>query len=447
MISRGFAIEYFIEGGRSRSGRMMAPRTGLLGMTVRSYLRDHSRPLVFVPVYIGYEKLIEGSSFVSELEGKPKRNESLWGLLGMVRRLHRDFGRVHVNFGRPLALGELLDVVRPGWSVEPNIDLASDWVRDAVRAAAEDVTRRINDAVVVNPINLVALVVLATRKHCIDEGGLQRSIEHYRALLAQAAPGHDAIPYPRESAQEIVGYALRLGAIERVPHVLGDLLRVPAEQAAQLAYFRNNVVHLFALPAVIACLVSHNPCIERRRFNAAVAGIYGLLRAELFLHWQPHELASALDATLAVLLARGLIRSLDGNLAAAEANSQEWAELRLIGETIRPTLERNFLILALLQHHGSGQLCRGDLEQAGHLLGQRLALLYEFNASEFSERASFSSVAGNLIDSGLLMEAENGMLHFDERISEPAEHTELLLPAELRQAVRRIAAGEDLVAL
>jgi glycerol-3-phosphate O-acyltransferase len=316
-------------------------------------------------------------------------------------------------------------------------------VRDVVRAAAEDLTRRINGAAAVNPVNLVALALLATPKHCIDEGGMHRAIEHYRALLMETRPGPDPISYPHQSAPEMVAYVLRLGAIERVPHAIGDLFRVPVGQAALLAYFRNNVVHLFALPAVIACLVSHNPCLVRRRFNAAVTGIYGLLRAELFLYWQPSELAAALDAALGVLMARGLVRDADGNLATPEPNSQEWAELRLLGETIRPTLERNFLILALLQRHGSGHLSRRDLEQAGHLLGQRLDLLYEFNASEFSERALFSSVVGNLIASGLLSEAEDGTLQFDERISEPAEHTELLLPAELRQAVRRMAAGDE----
>ncbi len=80
MLARGFPIEYFIEGGRSRSGRMLTPKAGILGMTVQSFIREHARPLVFVPVYIGYEKLIEGRSYLGELAGKPKQRESLWAL-------------------------------------------------------------------------------------------------------------------------------------------------------------------------------------------------------------------------------------------------------------------------------------------------------------------------------------------------------------------------------
>ena len=443
MISRGFPIEYFIEGGRSRSGRMLAPRTGILGMTVRSFLRDHAHPLFFVPVYVGYEKLLEGRSFVSELEGKPKRGESLWGLIGTVRKLRHEFGKVHVNFGQPLNLAEFLDAEHPGWSGSSSsseIDARADWVRQATQDAADELARRINAAAVVNSINLAALALLATPKLAMDEQAMHRLIGHYQAMSAEPLAGHDAVPCQLGPAQ-VVGDALRLGVVERLAHPLGDLIRVAAGQAALLAYFRNNVLHLFALPSVVACLLSQNPVLPRRRFEAAVLGIVGLLRPELFLPWTTAQLPAALAAALAVLADRGLVRLDADQVAAPEANSETYAELRLIGETVRPTLERHFLTLALLQRHGSGRLTRRALEESGHLLAQRLALLCELNAPEFSEKTVVAGVVGNLLAAGLLSEDAAGLLHFDERISAPAEHTELLLAAEVRQTIRRMAAG------
>jgi glycerol-3-phosphate O-acyltransferase len=73
MLARGFPIEYFIEGGRSRSGRMLTPKAGILGMTVQSFIREHARPLVFVPVYIGYEKVMEGRTYLGELAANPSK--------------------------------------------------------------------------------------------------------------------------------------------------------------------------------------------------------------------------------------------------------------------------------------------------------------------------------------------------------------------------------------
>ena len=77
----GVSMEYFIEGGRSRTGRVLQPRTGMLAMTVRSYLQSRQRPVVFVPIYVGYERLVEGGSYLGELSGGRKKEETLGGLM------------------------------------------------------------------------------------------------------------------------------------------------------------------------------------------------------------------------------------------------------------------------------------------------------------------------------------------------------------------------------
>ena len=172
----------------------------------------------------------------------------------------------------------------------------------------------------------------------------------------------------------------------------------------------------------------------------AIADMYGLMRTELFLRWTPKEIPAAAETVIAVLCARGLLRRDDaGLLSAPEPNSQEFAELRMIGETLRPILERHFLALSLLQHGGSGHRTRQQLENDCHLLAQRLALLYATDAPEYSEKSVFSALIAHLIDAELLQEDETGLLHFDERLTQPLAHAELLLPAEARQAIWRMA--------
>lgn len=440
MLTRGFPLEYFIEGGRSRNGRTLTPKAGILGMTIRSFIREHKRPLVFVPVYIGYEKLIEGRTYLRELAGKTKQKESLWAIVKMARRIKRVFGKVHINFGEPLALGEFLEAHRPGWASEAVA--SSDWSREATYRAATELAKRLNEAAVINPVNLIALAVLSTPRHTIDEQLLDRLLEHYRALAAEAPYAQTTIPCPLDSKQ-IVAYVERLGFAERVAHPLGDLIRVPESEASLLAYFRNNVLHLFALPALIACLLSHNRQLGSQRASEAVAGIYSLIGAELFLRWSPDELPSATATVIDVYVKRGLLLRHDGEqLCAPEPSSPEFAELHLLGETLRPILERHFLTLAVLQHGGSGCRTRRALESDCHLLAQRLALLYEFNSPEQAEKTSFSALITQLIDATLLREDETGLLHFDQRITIPLAHAELVLPAEARQSIRRMTSAE-----
>jgi glycerol-3-phosphate O-acyltransferase len=176
MLARGFPIAYFIEGGRSRSGRTLSPKSGLLGMTVESFMREHPRPLLLVPVYFSYEKLLEGRTLTAELEGQPKRGESLGELAGVVRRLRRDYGSVHVNFGSPLDVDRFLDAQEPDWHA-----LRGDERRDAARrltpALADEMAQRINAAVVVNPINVFAMAIVGSPRHALDERALSQQIE------------------------------------------------------------------------------------------------------------------------------------------------------------------------------------------------------------------------------------------------------------------------------
>ncbi len=439
MLARGFPIEYFIEGGRSRTGRTLAPKAGILGMTIRSFVRSHARPLVFVPVYIGYERIIEGNTYVRELAGRPKQAESLWQLLLAARHIRRVFGKVHVNFGAPLPLADYLDSGHPGWRETAGGDDAT--LRALTRDAALALATRINEAAVINPVSLLALGLLATPRFTADVPGLQRMIDHYQALDLAAPYSTRRIPCTQTPA-EIIAHGERLGIVERIPHPLGDLLRVPEAQVPLLGYFRNNVLHLFALPALIACLLGNIRSVDSARLLDAVRGIQRLMGSELFLRFASDELPVEMGRIITVFAERGLLGHSDDShrLLAPEPYSQAFADLHLIGETLRPTLGRHFLALSLLQQRGTGAMNRRQLEEDCHLLAQRLSLLGGFSAAEVTDRSVFAMLVNNLLDAELLREDTAGMLQFGEHLVEPLAYAELVLPAEVRQAVRRMAA-------
>jgi glycerol-3-phosphate O-acyltransferase len=439
MLTRGFPLEYFIEGGRSRIGRTLAPKAGILGMTVRSFIREHTRPLVFVPVYIGYEKVLEGRTYLRELAGKPKQKESLWAVLQSARQIKKVFGRVHINFGEPLALSPFLDRCRPGWAQEA-CPASEDWPREATFRAATELATRLNAAAVITPVNLLALTLLPTPRHTLDEQVLQRMLEHLQALSSGAPYSPNTLPCAL-APSEIVAYVERLGFAERIAHPLGDLICVPASEAPLLAYFRNNALHLFALPSLIACLLNNTHRLSRQSITETISGIYGLMRTELFLRWEPAEIPATTASILDVLVSRRLLLETDsGQISVPEANSQEFAELRLLSEIIRPVLERHFLTLAVLQHGGSGQRTRHSLETDCHLLAQRLSLLTAGN-NEQAEISTFTALIAHLVDAHLISEDDSGRLHFDQRITIPLELAERVLPAEARQTIRRMASS------
>jgi len=119
IIDKGVALEYFVEGTRSRTGRSLPPRAGMLSITVRAFLRDRKRPLMFQPVYIGYERLAEGSSYISELSGSHKKTESLSDFRNVINIVRKNYGQVAVSFGEPIRLNPLLDEYAPEWADQP----------------------------------------------------------------------------------------------------------------------------------------------------------------------------------------------------------------------------------------------------------------------------------------------------------------------------------------
>src|SRR5580700_3366115 len=231
MMARGHSIEYFIEGGRSRTGRLLTPMTGMLSMTVRSYLREPRLPLVFVPVYFGYERLLEAQTYIGELSGRPKEKESILGLLRTAGRLRERFGNVHVNFGEPIFLDRLLDRYAPDWRRSAFDDQnRPPWVGALVDELALTIMRHINSAAAVTPVNLLALVLLATPRQSMLEADLLRQVQTMVSVL-KVIPYGDRVTVTRQSPTEVVNYGVMLKIITRERHSAGDIVRMSPEHA------------------------------------------------------------------------------------------------------------------------------------------------------------------------------------------------------------------------
>jgi glycerol-3-phosphate O-acyltransferase len=438
MLAKGFPIAYFIEGGRSRSGRTLSPRSGLLGMTLESFMREHLRPLLLVPVYFSYEKLLEGRTLVAELEGQPKQRESLGELAGVARNLRRVYGSVHVNFGESLSLDRFLDGVAPGWPA-----LQGDERRDAAKRLtqllAREMAERINAAVVINPINLFAMAIVASPRYALDERALAQQIEWLKAIESRLHYSEYAVLTPHAPAA-VIAEALKLGFATRVEHPLGDVITVPDKQISTLNYLRNNVLHAYALPALVASLLAGTREVTLHSVAEFAEAAQPFLRAELMLHHTRDQAVAESKRIVALYIELGLARAgPDGAIRAADRYSLEHAGLELLARSLRHLLRRNYLTIALLTQVGPGQWNRQRLEDLMQMLTQRLSLLFEFAPPDFYERSTFASYIDNLIETGIVGEDDNGLLHLDERSRQWKRSVERLLPADAVLAIRRVA--------
>ena len=443
LITRNTPIEYFIEGGRSRSGRLLPPKMGMLAMTVHSQLRRTNKPVVFIPTYIGYERIMEGGTYVGELKGKPKESESLIGLLKVGRKIERIFGNVHLSFGTPLHLSDFMqkfDVPANSLPADRTDTPLDDKTSAMVDNIGVKVMQHINKAAVITPVSLLSLVLLSAPKAALDEDICREQIALYQGL-AQHLPYSDDTIITDMTPQQIIDYGIKLKLIERIPHILGDIIQVAGKQAALLSYFRNNILHIFILLSFLSALVARNGRIERSRLNSIAEQLYPFLQSELFLYYSAHGLQETLNKKVDSLLASGLIVELsDGMLSVPETNSKCYQQLQVLATPVEQSLERYFMTLALLAQQGSGNLTENEVVDLCHLLGQRLSVLYADDIPDFFDRALFTSFIGALIRLDYLQkDEETGILTFDQRIGNIAHHAKYVLSPDMMQILQQVA--------
>jgi glycerol-3-phosphate O-acyltransferase len=440
LIARGISLMYFIEGGRSRTGRTLEPRGGLLSMTLRSFLRQPERPVVFQPVYIGYEKIMEGESYIGELSGKPKEKESWGALLRGLGALRDNYGAVTVNFGEPLFLTPLLDQIAPDWrGAAENPDAKPAWLKAAVDTLGERILVNINRAAHANPINLLAVALLATPKHAMAEADLLAQLELYKALLS-TLPYSERVTLTSLGPAEIIAYGEKMQWIRRVAHPLGDVLTVDAKQGVLLSYFRNNVTHLFATASWVACCFLNNRRLARTSILRLGRLIYPFVQAELFLPWSEEEFGERIQKTLDFFIAQGLLEAdADGRIMERGPGQSDPAfRLRALAHTLLPAIERYYIGLALLVKNGPHTLTAGELENLCYLSAQRLSLLHELNAPEFFDRSLFRGFIQKLRERRVVWADENGKLDFDLTLEEVAKDARVILSREIRHGILKL---------
>lgn len=241
ILSRGLNFECFIEGTRSRTGKLLQPKLGILKLVLDAVLNGRAKDCVIVPMSLQYDKVLETDSYINELLGNPKEKESLWGLVTNTRLLQLKMGRVDVRFAKPYSLKEFIEgqVARRG-----GLDYSSNKDKiTLLRALGYQVLADINAASVVMPTALVGTVVLTLRGRGIGRNELIRRVEVLRRRILDKKG--KVADFGDMKTSEVVDRALavmkdligeRKGLLEPVFY---------ADKRFELSFYRNQVLHLF----------------------------------------------------------------------------------------------------------------------------------------------------------------------------------------------------------
>jgi glycerol-3-phosphate O-acyltransferase len=439
LIQRGFPVQFFPEGGRSRTGKLLRPKTGMLSMVVSSFLRNHDRPIFFVPIYIGYDRVAEVITYRRELAGSKKKNESLGQLVRGRKVLGSSHGRAYLAFADAIDLQPFLDRLEPNWRSDQLTDeLKPKWLSPVIQSLANQIMTSINQVAVVGPVGIVSLILLATRQRALPEDELIAHIEAF-IKLAKLQPYTSDVKFPELSSKEILDAAENLAGLVRFSHPGSDVVHAPEPKASYMVYYRNNIAHLFAIPSLIAFFLQHNDSISERVIKDGAKTVYPVLKKEFFLRWRDDEIEGVIDAYLKVFVDVGLfVRSSEGVYARPQMTAVEFNVLRTLGLVIGPAIERFAIATQLLsQHADGGAFGTEEFQKRCVMMAQRISLLTGATDVELPSAQVFGSIIEQLHEHGVLLSAGEQNWKVSEGFERILRVTSALLSSDMRQSIAR----------
>jgi glycerol-3-phosphate O-acyltransferase len=241
LLRKRFNLEWYIEGGRSRTGKLRPPRYGLLAYVVDAFKSSPDREVHLVPVSIVYDQLPEIGKMAAEDRGTPKTPESFSWLVAYARSQGRRLGRAHVRFGEPLALGRTL---------------AEDG---SVPKVAFEVCHRINRVTPITPMSIVALSLLGAegRGLTMDEGrAIGRPIIDYIGRRGLPTTGDVSIG-DIDPFQDALAALIREGVVNEYPGGSEPVYAINPEKHQEAAFYRNASIHFFLNRAIVELALLH----------------------------------------------------------------------------------------------------------------------------------------------------------------------------------------------
>ena len=273
-------LSWSIEGTRSRTGKLMPPKMGLIQWVVDSYRRAEVDDALLVPVSISFDQIAEIDDYVAMQRGVPKRKESLRWFIGYISGMKARNGRIYVRFGEPLALSDGVDI--------PDAVLSRDGSPEhtAVQKLAFEVMSRIEHATPITITDLVTMVLLAGNDRALTEDQIRMHARDVIALIQQRAlPTAGDLNF--DSGAELGKTMKALAATSLVECYAGGnepVYRIKPGKQLAAAYYRNTIIHYFLSSAIaelaIAGLSDHEKA--EQRFWDAVLALRDLLKFEFF---------------------------------------------------------------------------------------------------------------------------------------------------------------------
>ncbi len=422
LLQEGFNIEVFIEGGRSRTGKLLSPKTGLLSILLEAYQQGACDDLILAPIYIGYDKVPEEKAYLHELEGGQKEPESLKQVIKAHKVLKKRFGKIYIEFHDPISLRDLLQ--------EEALDLAA-MTREEISAFCRNIGHRtihaINRVAVVTPHAVLAAALLNQSAPTFSPAMLQRAADTYLNHLHfhKVTLADTLILDPARAIEQVFHIYRQRKFIEPIDKNEPDdahsqRFRIPPEKRPSLEYYKNNCVGCF-VPAAFTALA----IFECDAFQFSATDLH---RSYQFLQdCFKYEFSYDLENPPAWHVRKNIKAFINDAILIPHPNlpdtynitSAGFRKLKLFSGFLRSYFESYLITLDQLAHQKAGDINPKDLLKKIAAHGSRLAKTGEVERNEALSRINFRNALTFFQSRGINSRDDEAAL---ARYREPLQH-------------------------
>jgi glycerol-3-phosphate O-acyltransferase len=391
ILSEGFSVEFFIEGGRSRTGKLVMPKLGLLSIITDAYLSGAVDDISFVPIFIGYDRIVEESSYISEMGGAVKKKETLWSLIKSRSLLKKRYGRVYIAFNDPISLKDLIEAT--GYNRETIPKSQMDQLQYDL---AYRVVYSINQISVVSTVNLVSAAFLASPQGALTHDELIQICRIFMGWLSSfRIRFSNVLNNPSAAINEALNTLREENLIQEIKGESDEpdfekVFFVPEEKRLTLEFYKNNILHFFIPASFVATsiLSGESGGTTYDQIIADYTYVRKLFKYE-FIYDLEFTDEQRVNQALDYFTRHGYIDRDNGVITVAETG---WDILLYFSELIRNYIESYLVTSEALQNYITrGLRSERDLLKRINVTGQRMLKKKEITRIEALSRMNFQN--------------------------------------------------------
>ncbi len=404
LIKTGYNIEFFIEGGRSRTGKLVLPKLGLLNMILRTYDEQAAPDLLFVPTFVGYDQVPEEKAYLSELKGRSKTAESVGELVKARKFLKKRYGRAYIQFSEPISLREYLSQL-------PEAESGQKLARNHGLDLAYRIIQDINHISVVTPFSLVCAALLTYPRKGVYRRELLQIIQVlYDFLRSQEMPLADSLENLSQAVEDTFGLCESrklITPIEKEEGLTDELgmggYSIDEAKRPLLEYYKNNILHFFLPASMVSLAVLARQGFEftREQVLADFYFLQDLFRNEFIFSGVNPE--AQVEEILGYFTSRGVVINLDPAEASFTLSASGLKELSYFANLLFNYFESYWIVFRSIKYLQKKPRSEKEFLKRIQSIGQKLYKLGEVERAEALSEATFQNALKIFGEKGIVL--------------------------------------------